>query len=163
MSSLRQLPDLGQLKKWGSLDASSFKEIRAALEKNQKILILAPKDSGKNTVQHAIVNYLHRMHKEPMVLPSIEGVSAKKFKSNLKLKSMKKHLRNFKSYVAAIQYTGSSKTDISDLTSYLLEDFDLIVDLRNISGSRVVCNLIKGRKNINLIYTNPKFEKYIAA
>lgn len=163
MSNLSILPDLAQLKKWGSLDSQSYKEIISALEKHQKILIIAPKNSGKNTVQHAVVNHLHRLYKEPFVIPSIEGVPTKKFKAHSKIKGLKKLIKEFKSYVASVQYLGNSKTDISELTEYLLPHFDMIIDLRNLDGNRVVCNIIKGSKSPNYIYSNPEFEKFLAA
>ena len=163
MSNIKSLPDLAQLKKWGAMDSKSYKEIVSALDKNHKILILAPKNSGKNTVQHAVVNHLHRLHKEPIVVPPVEGIPTSKFKANIKLKGLKKLIKDFNSYVVSIQYLGSSKSDISELTEYLLPHFDFIIDLRNLDGDRVICNLIKGRKNINYVYSNPKFEKYLAA
>ena len=163
MSKLEVLPDLAQLKKWGLMDAKSIQEVSSALKKHQKFLIIAPKNSGKNTVQHAVVNHLHRLYKEPFVIPSIEGIPTNKFKAHSKIKGLKKLIKDFNSYVASIQYQGNSKTDITELTEYLLPYFDLIIDLRNLNGNRVICSLIRGRKNPNYVYYNPRFEKYLAA
>lgn len=163
MSHIKELADLEQLMKWGTMDSISYKEVLSALERHQKILIVAAKDSGKNTVQHAVVNYMHRLRKEPFVIPSIEGVPTKRFKNHLRLKGLKRLIMGFNSYVASIQYLGNSKTDISELTEYLIPHFDIIIDLRNLDGHRVICNLIKGRKYPNYVYTNPKFDKYLVA
>ncbi len=163
MSNLRQLPDLSKLKAWKSMDLESYKEITASLEKGQRVLILAPKDSGKNTVMNAVVNHLHRLQKDPFVIPAMEGIPTKGFKAHHKVKQLKKLISGFDSYVAAVQYTGSGKTDINKMVEYFLPHFDLIIDLRNMNGRRVVCNLVKGRHKANYIYTNPQFIKYIAA
>lgn len=163
MGELCVLPDLGQLKTWGAMDKKCHNEIVAALESKGRILILAGKNSGKNTLQHAIVNHMHRLHKDPFVIPPVEGVPSKCFHSNKKMADFKRLIKKFDSCVASIQYLGSDKADISGLVDFILPDFDLIVDLRNLDGQRVVCNLIKGRKNPSYFYTNSKFKKFIAA
>jgi hypothetical protein len=163
MSHLRQIPDLQKLKKLGAIDSKSYKEIKAAMEGRSKILIIGAKNSGKNTLQDALVNHLHRMYKAPLVIPSFDGVPTKKFRGHKKLKNLKKTIKGHSSYVACIQHSGSDKADISDLSTYLLSDFDLIIDIRNIKGKRIVCSLIKGRTKANFIYTNPKFENFLIA
>ena len=128
MTNLRQLPKLPQLKKSGAIDEKSYEEILASLEKNQRILILSPRNSGKNTIQNAIVNHLHRLFKETLVIPSVESVPTKKFKSLARLKNLKRMAKEYHSCVAIVKYLGTGKADITELTKYLLDSFDLIIE-----------------------------------
>ena len=112
---------------------------------------------------HSNTELLVKTSRRLSYIPSIEGIPTNKFKAHSKIKGLKKLIKDFNSYVASIQYQGNSKTDITELTEYLLPYFDLIIDLRNLNGNRVICSLIRGRKNPNYVYYNPRFEKYLAA
>lgn len=158
----QNIVDLKQLKTWGTLDSNSYNELINHLDKSVKVLILSPRDSGKSTVQASIVNHFHMKQKELLVVPSINGVSLKNYKTNKKIKTLRSIIKNFSAYIAAIEYKESPKSDIKDISKYFLNDFDLIIDLRNIDGNRVVYNLIKGQKRVNYKYTHPEFEKRVA-
>lgn len=140
---LKKVVDLNQLKTWGCLNKKNFKLLNKSLEKKKKVLILATKNAGKNTVQHAIVNHYHKLLKDPFVVPPIEGIPIRSFNRNKKVVQLKKMISNFKSYVVAIQHTGMARSNIEEMANYFLTDFDLIIDLRNVKkNERVVYNLI---------------------
>lgn len=163
MSNLVYLPELKELKKCGVIDHTIYQEMNKALTNHKKFLILAPKNCGKNTYQHIIINHLHRIQKDPLVVPSIERIPLKNFNIHPKIKNMKKVIKEFKSYVVTIQHTGSTQSDTSNLAKNLLPHFNLIIDLRILDGNRTIGHLIKGRKKINYIYINPELDHFSSA
>lgn len=158
MKAVKRLPDLQQLKKWGTLDNKAYKEITKALQSKKRFLILSNKNAGKNTVMAALVNYLHRSQKETFVYPSIEGISPKTFRTNTKIKNFKRTVKPFSSYVTAFQFSGSAYTDVTSMVEYFLKDFDIIIDLRNIEGHRTVFSIYTGKESINFRYVNPEYD-----
>lgn len=164
MSKLYELPDLKQLKEWKTYDQEGFNSLIKILSKHKKILILATKDSGKNTFQNSIVNYIHRSHRETLVLPSIEGIRLKKVKSHKKINEYKKFCKSQKSYVACFQHSSFSEEDINNHLIEFSSWFDCVLDLRNIEGQRILFAIYEGNKNLKCTYQNKKSKhKQIAA
>jgi hypothetical protein len=144
MKKLAKLPDLEKLRDWKSIDKKGYQVLVKALKGEKKILVLATKNAGKNTVQNSIVNYIHRSQKETLVFPSVEKVDLGKIKSNKKLNEMKKICLTQKSYVAAIQYTGA--VAVSEFISNFFGWFDLVLDLRKFKDQRLLCAIYEGKK-----------------
>ena len=158
MTKLYDLPDLKQLKDWKTYDQKGYEALAKMLSTHKKILILATKDAGKNTVQNSIVNFIHRSHKEILVFPSIEGVNIHKMDSNKKMNDLKKICKNQKSFVACIQHSGDVEIPVSEFVSEFAGWFDCILDLRNYEGQRILCAIYEGSKTFKCTYKH-KFVK----
>jgi hypothetical protein len=152
MTKLYDLPDLKQLKEWKTYDQKGYEALVKMMATHKKILILATKNAGKNTVQHSIVNYIHRTHAETLVIPSLEGVNLQKMKSNKKITQLKKMCKDQKSYLACIQHDGDWEMPVSDYVAEFSGWFDCILDLRFYEGQRILCAIYEGKKSYKCVY-----------
>lgn len=163
MTKLYDLPDLVQLKEWQAYDQRGYEALISMLKSHKKILILATKNAGKNTVQNSIVNFIHRSHVETLVIPSLENVNLNKVKSNKKINDLKKLCKNQKSFVACIQHSGNCQLPVSEFVSEFEGWFDCVLDLRNFKGQRFLCAIYEGRKAFKCVYEHNLAKVYLVA
>lgn len=158
MNQLLKIPALAQLHKLKLIDKKSNKMLSELIENSNKVLVIASKASGKNTLQNSIVtNFLNRQ-KDPLVIPPTTGISLASISSNSKLKSLKSMIKDYKCYITSIEYRNNVNSNIEELVKLFLKEFDLIIDLRKIEKDRTICNIITGNVRLNYIYTNPSYD-----
>ncbi|MGZ3692251.1 MAG: hypothetical protein ACXVLQ_17860 [Bacteriovorax sp.] len=163
MTKLYDLPDLLQLKEWKTYDQTGYEALVKMLGSHKKVLILANKNAGKNTVQNSIVNFIHRTHEETLVIPSLEGVKINKMNSNKKINELKKMCKNQKSFVAAIQYDGNHEVPVSEYVGEFSGWFDCVLDLRNVEGQRILCGIYAGKKSFKCVYKHHFIKSHLVA
>lgn len=128
--------------------------------KHKKFLVLATKNAGKNTVQHSIVNYIHRMHEETLVIPSIEAIKLDKMKTNKKINQLKKMCQDHKSYVVSIQHNGGAKVSVSEYIEDFAGWFDCVLDLRFHEEHRILCAVYEGRNTLKCVYQHELLKNF---
>jgi hypothetical protein len=162
-NKLFDLPDLKELRDWQTYDQKGYEALVGILKGHKKILILATKNAGKNTVQHSIVNFIHRSHSETLVIPSIEGVNMNKIRSDKKINNLKKLCNNQKSFVACVQHSGNHQMSVSEYVNEFDGWFDCVLDLRNFDGNRVLCAIYEGKKSLKCVYEHELVKSYLVA
>ena len=163
MIKLYELPDLKQLKEWQTYDQKGYEALVRMLSSHKKVLILATKNAGKNTLQHSIVNFIHRTHVETLVIPSVENIRMNKIKSNKKINDLKKLCNNQKSFIACIQHDGDHQSSVNEFINGFSGWFDCILDLRSFDGQGVLCAIYEGHKSFKCVYEHDLVKSYFIA
>ncbi len=114
---------------------------------NQKVLIFSSGNAGKNTFQNAIVNFYHRAHCNPLVVPAADNVPYKSFKSDPEIKKILKTIKGHKSYVAAFDYKADAIANVAPIYDYFNKYFDCILEIHN-DGTRRLYKIIENGKTV---------------
>ena len=146
-SELKLLPDLTQLQNWDAFDARTRELLESCLLKNQRVLIFTTGNAGKNTFQNAIVNFYHRGQYNPLVVPPVDNVPYKSFKTNPEIKKILKTIKGHKSYVAAFDYKADAVAKVEPIYNYFKKHFDCILEIHN-DGTRRLYKITEKGKTV---------------
>jgi len=152
-----QHPNFNLLKKEQVLDAKSEKAIKDILKKYKKVAILGSFNSGKDNLKQACLEFYHKLHKLPVILPSIEVNSLGSFFNTPTWKKYAKILNQNLPSIFAI----SHRAHLYNADSYYnkFNKFDALIDIRKLpNGKQIVYQvLVHSNGNWKATYVNEQF------